>query len=81
MFTRDAKWLNEEWVEAANARNNFIGTKVVIRPVTLAGQPTSPFKKGAPAWTGRHGSKTPSGATSAWKNPDSFSPISAEGSR
>nr|WP_118996685.1 L,D-transpeptidase [Legionella oakridgensis] len=34
MFTRDAKWLNEEFVELSNERNNFLGTKVVIRPIT-----------------------------------------------
>lgn len=78
MFIRDAKWLNEDWVDAANARNNFIGTKVVIRPVTLNGQPTSPFKKGSSLKTKRLSSNTPSGATNGWKNPDSFSPISAE---
>jgi len=33
MFTRDAKWLNETFVESSNERNNNMGTKVVVRPV------------------------------------------------
>ena len=75
MFTRDAKWLNEEWVDAANARNNFIGTKVVIRPVTLGGQPTSPFKSGSSVRTKRQASTI---NTTSWKDPDSLPPTLAE---
>lgn len=33
MFVQDAKWLNEEFVELSNERNNFQGTKVTVRPV------------------------------------------------
>ncbi|KTD66119.1 L,D-transpeptidase [Legionella spiritensis] len=33
MFTRDAMWMNHHFVELANERNNYMGTKVVIRPV------------------------------------------------
>lgn len=33
MFTRDAKWLNETFVESSNAQNNDMGTKVIVRPV------------------------------------------------
>lgn len=32
MFTRDAKWLNEEFVEISNDENNHRGTKVIVRP-------------------------------------------------
>lgn len=35
LFTRDAKWLNEEFVNTATDENNHLGTKVVVRPVTL----------------------------------------------
>lgn len=34
MFTRDAKWLNEEFVEMGSEKNNVLGTLVVVRPVT-----------------------------------------------
>ncbi len=34
MFTRDAKWLNQNFVELSNDSNNHLGTKVTIRPVT-----------------------------------------------
>jgi lipoprotein-anchoring transpeptidase ErfK/SrfK len=37
MFTRDAKWLNETFVEATSERNNTMGTLVVVRPVIPAG--------------------------------------------
>lgn len=33
MFTRDAKWLNHEFVESSNESNNYMGTKVVVRPL------------------------------------------------
>lgn len=33
MFTRDAKWLNHEFVELSSERNNFLGTKVIVRPI------------------------------------------------
>ncbi|WP_242602123.1 L,D-transpeptidase [Legionella nagasakiensis] len=38
MFTRDAKWLNQEFVELSSERNEFLGTKVVVRPITGAGK-------------------------------------------
>lgn len=34
MFVRDAKWLNEEFVETSNDKNDNMGTKVVVRPVS-----------------------------------------------
>ena len=37
MFTRDAKWLNENFVESSNPQNNDMGTKVVVRPVVSTG--------------------------------------------
>lgn len=33
MFTQDAKWLNENFVQATNEAKNQVGTKVVVRPV------------------------------------------------
>lgn len=35
MFNRDAKWLNQEFVEMTSEKNNVLGTIVVVRPVTL----------------------------------------------
>ncbi len=37
MFTRDAKWLNENFVDSSSERNNNMGTKVVVRPVITNG--------------------------------------------
>lgn len=34
MFTRDALWLNHNFVVAASANNNFKGTKIIVRPIT-----------------------------------------------
>ena len=34
MFTRDAKWLNEMFVQTTSEAKNQVGTKVVVRPVT-----------------------------------------------
>jgi hypothetical protein len=36
MFTQDAKWLNENFVELSSQRNNQMGTKVVVRPLQSA---------------------------------------------
>jgi hypothetical protein len=36
MFVRDAKWLNQEFVEVINENKNQIGTKVVVRPVLMS---------------------------------------------
>lgn len=33
MFTEDAKWLNQEFVELSSERNNFRGTTVIVRPI------------------------------------------------
>lgn len=33
MFIEDAKWLNENFVELSSERNNFMGTKVTVRPL------------------------------------------------
>lgn len=33
MFTRDALWLNHEFVETSNEKNNYLGTKVIVRPI------------------------------------------------
>ncbi|MCA0403203.1 MAG: L,D-transpeptidase [Proteobacteria bacterium] len=37
MFTRDAEWLNHNFVEVSNAGNNYAGTKVIVRPVMFSG--------------------------------------------
>jgi hypothetical protein len=37
MFTRDAKWLNEEFVEISTDENNQKGTPVIVRPAQSAG--------------------------------------------
>ena len=33
MFTQDAKWLNLNFVELSSERNDFMGTKVIVRPL------------------------------------------------
>ena len=33
MFTRDAKWLNHHFVELSDNENNWLGTKVIVRPL------------------------------------------------
>lgn len=33
MFTEDAKWLNLNFVELSSERNQFMGTKVTVRPI------------------------------------------------
>ena len=38
MFVRDAKWLNETFVDAMNEAKNQPGTKVVVRPVMQTGK-------------------------------------------
>lgn len=35
MFTRDAEWLNHNFVELSNENNHYLGTKIVIRPVLI----------------------------------------------
>lgn len=37
MFTRDAKWLNEEFVDITNDDTERQGTKVIVRPVNSVG--------------------------------------------
>lgn len=34
LFVRDAKWLNQEFIDTGNETNNNIGTKIIVRPVT-----------------------------------------------
>jgi len=38
MFVRDAKWLNEEFVEISTEENDQKGTKVIVRPVNSVGR-------------------------------------------
>jgi hypothetical protein len=38
MFTRDAKWLNEEFVDISTEENNQKGTKVIVRTVNSVGR-------------------------------------------
>ncbi len=33
MFIRDAKWLNEQFTDISNEANQYMGTKVVVRPL------------------------------------------------
>lgn len=33
IFIQDAKWLNENFVTLSNEGNNFLGTKIVVRPL------------------------------------------------
>ncbi|KTD47128.1 enhanced entry protein EnhA [Legionella rubrilucens] len=33
MFTRDALWMNHEFVEVSNDKTGFLGTKVTVRPI------------------------------------------------
>lgn len=35
LFIRDAKWLNENFVEISSDQNNQMGTKVTVRPVNM----------------------------------------------
>ncbi len=42
LFIRDAKWLNQEFVETSTDKNDNMGTKVVIRPVTSASSGREP---------------------------------------
>ena len=37
MFTRDAEWLNHDFVELSSERNNFLGTTVIVRPLNDSG--------------------------------------------
>ena len=78
MFTRDAKWLNEEFVDASNEKNNFMGTIVVVRPVTSGGQPTPGYRGGKPASSGKTKGGTPNAGPSTWVNPDAFPPTFGE---
>lgn len=34
MFTQDALWLNHNFVITSNASNNYMGTKIIVRPIT-----------------------------------------------
>lgn len=63
MFTRDAKWLNEEFVTISKEQNNFMGTLVVIRPVT--GKAYNPTKAALEV-----GDVAVPRKASAWVNPD-----------
>ena len=68
MFVRDAKWLNEEFVEISNEKNQFMGTVVVIRTVT--GKAYSPSKAALSA-TDKKPNYVPK--KGAWLNPDKAS--------
>ena len=77
MFTSDAKWLNHEWVEASNERNNFMGTKVVIRPITSGGKvvhatqiSSGVVKSKRQQPTDASSGWTPTVTSNGWRNPD-----------
>jgi hypothetical protein len=38
MFIEDARWLNEHFVELSSERNQFMGTKVTVRPLNDSGR-------------------------------------------
>ena len=79
MFTQDAKWLNQEWVEPSNEGNNFSGTKVVIRPVTSGGKWLEPNPLGAPSKRSKaQASNDDKTGNGSWKNPDLFPPTITE---
>ncbi len=68
MFTRDAQWLNQEFVTISNEQNDYTGTLVVIRPVTGKGY-VPPSQAALDVPTNATGG-TGNGKVSAWKNPD-----------
>lgn len=74
MFVQDAKWLNEQWVDSTSEKTNTLGTVVVVRPVTLAGQVIAPISSASETKT------TPrrAAAPPVWRNPDSFPPSFGE---
>ncbi len=76
MFVRDAKWLNEEFVEISNEKNEYMGTVVVVRTVT--GKPYSPSKAAFGAVEKR---KRYAPTQGSWVNPDSASSTLAERKR
>lgn len=62
MFTQDAKWLNEEFVTISKEQNGYMGTLVVVRPVTgKAYKPSKAALEDPPSTK----------AANAWVNPDS----------
>jgi lipoprotein-anchoring transpeptidase ErfK/SrfK len=77
MFVQDAKWLNEHWVDSTSEKTNTLGTVVVVRPVTLAGQVIAPISSASETKT------TPrrAAAPTVWRNPDSFPPSFGERQR
>lgn len=76
MFIGDAKWLNNDWVDATNEKNNVLGTKVVIRPVTVAGKVLHPdVGPGARVKVKRQARRSVGG----WNDPDGIT--SNQGSR
>ena len=77
MFTRDAKWLNEEWVVSGSEKRNVIGTKVVIRPVSAPNTASGPSQPGpAASMPARRGHHAPKVVANGWQDPDAVaSPI------
>lgn len=75
MFTRDAKWLNEEFVTISKEQNHFMGTLVVVRPVTgKAYQPTQAALEEPTSRTSKAvGTSKTQSSGSTWVNPDSAS--------
>ncbi|WP_242604546.1 L,D-transpeptidase [Legionella fairfieldensis] len=37
LFVQDAKWLNENFVQTSNKKNNFLGTLVIVKPLLAKG--------------------------------------------
>lgn len=80
MFTRDAKWLNQEWVEVSNEKNNYSGTRIVIRPVTtrVANTAQAIDSTSNQASTSKPKRRAATGSTGGWRNPDLFPPTITE---
>ena len=78
LFTRDAKWLNETFVETSRERNNFMGTIVIVRPVTSGGKPVPGYRAGKLAATKPRGNTSTTANSNGWVDPDSFPPTLGE---
>lgn len=72
MFVNDAKWLNEEFVQISNEANHYMGTLVIIRPVTRDGKEYGPPKLAVDTPVSKKALK-PTLTQNQWINPDEVS--------
>jgi len=70
MFISDAKWLNETFVQISNEMNHYMGTLVIIRPVTKDGKEYGPVKLAADSPVSKKALKP---KANRWVNPDEVS--------